>query len=218
MMHGYFKQVVKGLTPGGYYTISAWMGFFGGNDTFLSKCNIYLEALGLLGSKTTPYPAANVLDVQNHPENWLRYAVTNRATAAGEIEVRLHFNKFGTTSTWEYRNFNAFYDHVAVVPLGQSEYQPPYQIVSCTRSNLDLTLTWQSVMNNRYRILYSSDPSLPLASWSWVKWSPKLDTNLYATGATYTFQTNLGCLLAYDPSFDPAAPLFFRIYQRGYEP
>jgi len=218
MMHGYFKQVVKGLTPGNYYTISAWMGFFGGNDAYLAKCNIYLEALGLMGSKTTPYPSANVTNVQNNPGGWWRYAVTNRATSAGEIEVRLHFNKFGTTSTWEYRNFNAFYDHVAVVPQGQSEYLPDYTILSCTRSNLDLTLSWQSVMNQRYRIAYSRDLALPLASWSWVKWSPKLDTNLYATGATYTFQTNLACLFAYDPSFNPAAPLFFRIRQWGYEP
>lgn len=217
MMHGYFKQVVKGLTPGGYYEISAWMGFFGGNDSYLSKCNIYLEALGLLGSKTTPYPSANVTNVQNNPGGWWRYAVTNRATTAGEIEVRLHFNKFGTTSTWEYRNFNAFYDHVAVVPLGQSEYAPAYQILSCTRSNLDLTLTWQSVMNNSYRIQYTTNLFDPW-SWAFVKWSPKLDTNLYATGATYTFKTNLACLFSYDPAFDSGAPLFFRISERSYRP
>jgi hypothetical protein len=217
MMHGYFKQVVKGLTPGGYYTISAWMAFFSGNDNYLDKCNIYLEALGLQGSKTTPYPSANVTNVNNNPAGWFRYAVTNRATSAGELEVRLHFNKFGTTSTWEYRNFNAFYDHVAVVPVGQSEYAPPYSILSCVRSNLDLTLTWESVMNNRYRIQYSRNLSDP-GSWSWVNWGPKVDTNLYATGATYTFKTNLACMFAFDPSFDPAAPVFFRLYQRGYEP
>jgi hypothetical protein len=222
MMHAYFKQVVKGLTPGAYYTISAWMGFFGGNSTYLNKCNIYLEAVGLMGSKTTPYPDANVLNVQNNPAGWLCYAVTNRATSAGEIEVRLHFNKFGTTSTWEYRNFNAFYDHVAVMPQGQWEnqgaYRPEYKILSCTRSNLDLTLTWQSVMNNRYRIQYTRDLSAPLASWPFVTWSPKVDTNLYATGAIYTFKTNLTCMFSFDPAFDPAAPLFFRIHQWGYEP
>jgi hypothetical protein len=217
MMHGYFKQIVKGLTPGAYYDVSAWMAFFSGNDAYLAKCNIYLEAIGLLGSKTTPYPAANVTNVNNNPAGWWRYAVTNRATSAGEIEVRLHFNKFGTTSTWEYRNFNALYDHVAVVPTGQSEYLPAYKILSCTRSNLDLTLTWQSVMNNRYRIQYTRDLFNP-ASWSFVQWSPKLDTNLYASGTNYTFTTNLACLFSYDPSVDLTKPLFFRIYSRGYQP
>ncbi len=218
LMHAYFKQVVKGLQPGGYYKISAWMGFFGGNDAFLGKCNIYLEALGLLGSKTTPYPAANVLNVQNNAAGWQCYAVTNRATSAGEIEVRLHFNKFGTEAYWEWRNFNAFYDHVAVVPAGQSEYAPLYRIVSCVRSNQDLTLTWESVMNNSYRIQYARDLSAPVASWPFVEWSPKVDTNLYATGSIYTFKTNLTCMFSFDPAFDPTAPLFFRITSRGYQP
>jgi len=298
MMHAYFKQVVKGLTPGGYYTVSAWMGFFGGNDSYLNKCNIYLEAVGLLGSKTTPYPTANVLDVQNHPENWLRYTVTNRATSAGEIEVRLHFNKFGTTSTWEYRNFNAFYDHVAVEPVAPAtpptldlvvsvtnltatfkwntlaystydleistdygpwsrlatglratgptltyiaqlptaprsmlsrviphtyvpsnlpEFLPVYRTVSIARSNRDIALTWESVPNNRYRLQVSQNLQNP-ASWSWVTWSPKLDTNLYATGTFLTFKTNLDCLFASDPSVDLTKPLFFRVFSRSYEP
>jgi hypothetical protein len=217
MMHAYFKQVVTNLTPGAYYVISAWMGLFGGNDAYLAKFNIYLEAVGLLGSRTTPYPSANVTNVQNNPGGWWRYAVTNRATSAGTIEVRLHFNKFGTVNNWEWRNFNAFYDHVALVPLGQSEYLPPYQLLSSIRSNRDLTLTWQSVMNNSYRIQYTKTPYNP-GSRAFVQWSPNLDTNLYATGTNYTFKTNLACLLAYDPSVDVTKPLFFRVYSRGYQP
>ena len=220
LMHAYFKQIVTGLTPGGSYVISAWMGFGSRNDTFRGKCWIYLEALGgpnRTTSKTTPYPSGQVENVTDNPAGWLPYAVTNTASSRGEIEVRLHFDKFSTTSTWEYRNFNAYYDHVAVVPLGQPEYLPPYQILSCTRSNLDLTLTWQSVINNRYRIQYSRDLSDP-ASWAFVQWSPKQDTNLYATGTNYTFKTNLACLFTYDPSVDVTKPLFFRIHSRGYEP
>jgi len=220
MMHAYFKQIVRGLTPSASYNIGAWMAFFSSNDNYLNKCNIYLEALGGPGrtlSKTTPYPAANVANVNNNPGGWARYAVTNTASSAGEIEVRLHFNKFGTTSTWEYRNFNAFYDHVSVVPVGQSEYVPPCQMVSCIRSNMDITLSWNSVMNNHYRIQYTRNLFDP-ASWEWVRWSPSVDTNLYATGTNYTFKTNLACLFSFDPAFDPDAPLFFRIYQRGYQP
>jgi hypothetical protein len=326
MMHAYFKQIVKGLTPGASYSISAWMAFFSGNDGYVDKCNIFLEALGgptRTLSKTTPYPSANVTNINNNPAGWWRYAVTNTASSAGEIEVRLHFNKFGVTSYWEWRNFNAFYDHVAVMPLSQSlpppddlaititnqpaliphrtvtngivtitwttvtnqvaiftwrtvmyntydievtsdfvswskfatdlwatgptstytaalpvgaigpqvfrivphnyvapspsAFLPPYKFVSLTRSNLDLTLSWESVMNNSYRIQYTRDLYNP-ASWAFVPWSPKLDTNLYATGATYTFKTNLAYLFSFDPAFDPATPLFFRISSRGYQP
>jgi hypothetical protein len=302
MMHAYFKQIVKGLTPGAKYAISAWMGFFSNNNDYLNRCNIFLEALGgptRTSSKTTPYPSANVTNVQNNPGGWWRYAVTNTASGVGEIEVRLHFNKFGVTSSWEWRNFNAFYDHVAVMPLSQptpppdglvitvanqtivftwktvmyntydievtsdfvswskfasglratgptltytapcaagaispqvfriaphnyvapspSEFLPPYKIVSLTRSNQDLMLSWESVMNNSYRIQYTRDLSDP-ASWAFVKWGPKLDTNLYAAGVTYTFKTNLASLFSFDPAFDPAAPLFFRISSRGYQP
>jgi hypothetical protein len=106
---------------------------------------------------------------------------------------------------------------VSVVPTGQSGYQPPYNLLSCTQSNQDLTLTWQSVRNNRYRIQYTRDLSDP-ASWAFVQWSPKLDTNLYATGPTCMFKTNLACLFGYEPSVDVTKPLFFRIYSRAYEP
>jgi hypothetical protein len=326
MMHAYFKQIVKGLTPGASYRISAWMAFFTSNDGYLDKCKVYLEALGgptRTSSKTTPFPSANVTNINNNPAGWWRYAVTNTASNVGEIEVRLHFNKFGTTGSWEWRNFNAFYDHVAVMPLSQSppppddlaitvtnqtariphrtvtngivtitwttvtnqiaiftwrtalyntydieltsdfvswskfatdlwamgptttytaplvgsaigprvfrivphnyvtpspsEFLPPYKIVSLTRSNEDLTLSWESVMNNSYRIQYTSDLFDP-ASWAFVKWSPKLDTNLYATGVTYTFKTNLVRLFSFDPAFDPNVPLFFRIFSGSYQP
>ncbi len=216
-MHGYFKQVVKHLDPGASYTISAWMAFFSNNDGYLAKCNIYLEALGGQGSQTTPYPAGNVQNVRGNIPGWQRYAVTNTATAAGEIEVRLHFNKYLDCDTWEFKNFNAYYDHVAVTPTGRATYQPPYTITSFTRANQTISLTWQSVMNNAYRIQVSSDLENP-NSWSWLPWSPKVDTNLYAPGETFTFQTNLTSLFSQHPGYNPDAPLFFRIYAKSFEP
>ena len=72
-------------------------------------------------------------------------------------------------------------------------------------------------MNNKYRLQVSSDLSNP-ASWSFVQWNPKVDTNIHATGTSHTFQTNLLSLFSYDPSFDPDAPLFFRIYSEPYVP
>jgi hypothetical protein len=228
MMHAYFRQVVTNLTPNASYACSAWMAFWGGD--YLSKVNIYLEAIGgPTGgiSKTTPYPSGNVLNINpaggvGNINNWQKYAVTNTASPSGKIELRLHFNKFSSIAgTWEFKNCNAFYDHVAVMPIGQTDMDPrlmpPYKIVSFTRTNQNIALTWESVMNNRYRLQVSTNLSDP-ASWSWVKWSPKLDTNLVATASTFTFQTNLSSLFAYDPSYDPNAPVFFRIHCTSFKP
>jgi hypothetical protein len=220
-MHAYAKQVVKGLNPSSSYDVSAWMAFFGGD--YLLKCDIFLEAIGGQGSLTTPYPTGTVLN--NNPaeggsaSNWRKYTVTTRPNGAGEIEIRLHFNKKGTVASLrEFKNFNAFYDHVSVVPAGQTVYEPPFSITSFTRTNQDITLTWQSVMNNSYRLQVSTNLSEDPNSWAWVKWSPAVDTNLYATGAVYTFQTNLTSVFAYDPTIPTMPSLFFRIRGQSFRP
>jgi hypothetical protein len=107
---------------------------------------------------------------------------------------------------------------VAVVPAGQTSYQPDFSITSFTRTNQDITLTWQSVMNNSYRLQYSTSLSEDPGSWAWIQWSPAVDTNLYATGAVFTFKTNLTTMFAYDPTFDTSAPLFIRIRGRSFQP
>lgn len=217
-MHAYAKQVVKGLDHGSSYDVSAWMAFFGGG--YLDKCDIFLEAIGDAGSLTTPYPASNVLNISGgNAGNWRKYTVTTTPNSAGEIEIRLHFNKKGTVASLrEFKNFNAFYDHVSVVPAGQTSYQPDFSITSFTRTNQDITLTWQSVMNNSYRLQYSTNLSEDPNSWSWVQWGPAMDTNLYATGAVFTFKTNLTSMFAYDPTIDTTASLFFRIRGRSFQP
>jgi hypothetical protein len=211
--HAYFKQVVTNLTPGASYTISAWMTQFGKT----TKADVYLEALGGLGARRT---VSVVNDAKNNPAGWQPYAVTNTADANGQIEVRLHMNKNMTdvSSLWSYREINAFFDHVAVMPEGQTESpMPEYQIVAFARSNQDLTLTWETLMNNRYRLQYSTNLSDP-AAWAWVERSPYLDTNFFATGPTFTFQTNLASLFAFNPAVDLEAPLFFRIHSTSFKP
>jgi hypothetical protein len=218
MMHAYFKQVITNLTPNANYACSAWMAFWGGD--YLGKVNIYLEAIGGpngLISRTAPYPVGTVQNINGNPGGWQRYSVTNTANPSGRIELRLHFNKFSSINSWEWRNCNAFYDHVSVVPIGQAGYQPPYRIVSFTRTNQNIALSWQSVMNNRCRLQVSSNPADP-GSWAWVQFSPKVDTNLVPTGSSYTFQTNLSSLFSYDPGFNPNAPLFFRVFTSTFQP
>jgi len=209
LCHAYFKQVVTNLTPNASYSISAWITQWGRTDVSL----VYLEALGGLGSKKTPYVTA---DARNNPAGWQRYAVTNTADANGQIEVQLHLCKNTSTANWVYLESNAFFDDVAVVPAGQTEYMPPYKIVAFARTNQDITLTWETVMNNQYRLQCSTNVSDP-SSWVFVQRSPYLDTNWAATATSFTFKTNLLSLFSYDPGFDPSAPLFFRIHSTSYK-
>jgi hypothetical protein len=215
VMHAYFKQVVTNLAPLAQYQVSAWMTQWGGH---VEAAQIWMEVLGgALGnvSRKTPYVTSAA--------NWQRYTVTNSASSSGQLEIQLHYNKINAVTSWEYRNQNAFYDHVCLMPVGQTEYMPPYNIVSVARTNQNITLQWQAVMNNRYHIQASTNISDP-NSWVMVPRQPsnpgaaKLDTNLFATGTSLTFKTNLVSLFSYDPAFDLSAPLFFRIHSTSFQP
>ncbi len=210
-MHGYFRQVVTNLTPGASYSISAWMGHVGRTD----KTDVYLEAIGGLGSRRTENVTALVFGSGNYV-NWRSYGVTNTANNYGEIEVRLHMNKAFTINSWGYREIGVIFDHVAVVPAGQTEYMPPYKIVSLARTNQDVSLTWETVMNNRYRPQYATNISEPM-SWYSVERGPRLDTNFFATGTSFTFKTNLLSMFASDPSFDTNGPLYFRVQSTSFK-
>jgi hypothetical protein len=225
VMHAYFKQVVTNLTPGASYSVSAWMTQFGDHT---DAAQIYMQVLGGAAgniSRQTPYVTDNA---QNNPAGWKMYAVTNTASSSGQLEIQLHYNKIKNVGDaahnyWEYRNQNAYYDHVCVIPEGQTEYLPPYQIVSVVRTNQDIALTWETVMNNRYHIRASTNLSDP-NSWVMVErqlnnpGAAKLDTNLFATGTSLTFKTNLVSWFSYDPAFDPNKPMFFRIYSTSFQP
>ncbi len=206
--HAYFKQVVTNLAPGNY-AISAWIVQWGRTDV----SQVYMETLGGLGSKRTVNVTA---DARNNPAGWQRYTVTNTPDANGKIEVQLHMCKNTTTANWVFLESNAFFDDVSVVTAGQTEYMPPYKMLSILRTNQDITLNWESVMNNQYRLQYSTNVSDP-NSWYFVQLNPYLDTNYFAAGTNFTFKTNLLSMFAFDPAFDPAAPLYFRIYSTSYK-
>ncbi len=233
-VHAYFRQVVSGLQPGARYACSAWMvqSARSGNANHLA--DEYMETIGTSTLRTASVTANADGTYGSGPTAWARYTLTNTANASGQIELRLHYDKTATISyannPWEYRNCNGFFDRVSVVPEGQTEYQPPYAIVSIGRTGPDVMLQWETVMNNRYRIQASTNVSDP-ASWHWVERSPTLDTYFSALGTTFTFTTNVPSLFYYDPPaptlppelrnrvyFDAEAPLFFRIYAESYQP
>jgi hypothetical protein len=153
----------------------------------------------------------------DNPSGWNRYDLTTTASDSGQIEIRLHYNKNGATSQEKWRNMLGIFDHVCLKPTGQGDYLPSYKVLSLTRSNEDISLTWEAVMNNSYRLEVSSNPADP-TPWPLVQSSPYLDPNLFATGPTITFRTNLVSMFSYNPAFDPSAPLFFRIRASSFQP
>ena len=83
-------------------------------------------------------------------------------------------------------------DHVPVVMVFNNPYDKPFQLLSFTRSNLTVTLNWQSVPGQPYRV----ESSTNLSAWS------ILASNLVATGTTFTYATNLNDIVR-----------FFRVYR-----
>jgi endonuclease/exonuclease/phosphatase family metal-dependent hydrolase len=83
-------------------------------------------------------------------------------------------------------------DHIPVLMSFNNPYDKPFQLLSFTRSNLTVTLNWQSVPGQPYRV----ESSTNLIAWS------TLASNLVATGTTFTYATNLN---------DPAR--YFRVYR-----
>ncbi len=229
-MHAYFRQVVSGLQPGSNYVCSAWMVQYGRFTNPNHLADEYMETIGTQDLRTDSVTN----NASNNPYAWAMYALTNAATPSGQIEIQLHYNKTRTiaygSNPWEYRNCNGYFDRVAVVPEGQTDFQPPYSIVSFDHTGPDVGLLWETVMNNRYRIQASANVADP-ASWHWVERSPLLDTFFSALGTSLTFTTNVPSMFYYDPPapslppewrtrvyFDPDAPLFLRIYAESYQP
>ena len=78
-------------------------------------------------------------------------------------------------------------DHLPVLMTFNNPYDKPFQLLSFTRSNLTVTLNWQSVPGQPYRV----ESSTNLTTWS------TLANNLVATGSTFTYTTNLNDAMRY---------------------
>jgi endonuclease/exonuclease/phosphatase family metal-dependent hydrolase len=72
-------------------------------------------------------------------------------------------------------------DHLPVLMTFNNPYDKPFQLLSFTRSNLTVTLKWESVPGQPYRVESSTNLNT---------WSP-LSPQLLATGSTFTYATNL---------------------------
>jgi endonuclease/exonuclease/phosphatase family metal-dependent hydrolase len=83
-------------------------------------------------------------------------------------------------------------DHYPVLLVFNNPFDRPFEIISVTRTNLTVTLRWESVFGQPYRVESSSN----LVTWA------TLANNLVATGKNHVYSTNL-----------TAAERFFRVYR-----
>ncbi len=72
-------------------------------------------------------------------------------------------------------------DHLPVMLVFNNPYDQPFRLLSLARDDQEVTLTWESVSGQTYRV----ETATTLAAWS------TLAGNLLATGATFVFTTNL---------------------------
>jgi endonuclease/exonuclease/phosphatase family metal-dependent hydrolase len=87
---------------------------------------------------------------------------------------------------------NTASDHLPVFMVFGNPFGTPFRLLSIGRTNQIVSLQWESVSNRSYQIEVSSN----LAAWT------PLATNLTATGANFTFTTNV-----------PDSVKFFRVYR-----
>ena len=78
-------------------------------------------------------------------------------------------------------------DHLPVLMTFNNPYNLPFRLLSLTRSNLTVTLNWETVPGQPYRV----EGSTNLTTWS------ALASHLVATSNSYTFGTNLNDAVRY---------------------
>ena len=72
-------------------------------------------------------------------------------------------------------------DHLPVLMSFNNPYDRPFRLLAVTRTNLAVTLRWETVPGQPYRV----ETSTNLTTWD------ALASNLVATSNSYTFGTNL---------------------------
>jgi hypothetical protein len=109
--HAYYTQTVSNLTANANYVVSGSI-----NLTFIGngKDHVYIETLG------GPAGTTSVVSPDVSATGWIQYSVTNAATPAGTLEVRIHSNKETTPPKLPglalYLLFDAFFDNFSLTP------------------------------------------------------------------------------------------------------
>jgi len=181
--HAYFTQTVSNLFANAQYVVSGQINIGYLNDKF----HVFIETLG------GPAGTTSVVSPDVNTTGWSLHWVTNTASTAGTLTVRLHLSKQAQTPALpgvaKYYLCDARFDEfsLALAPLVRP------RILSLTVTNQSAAFNWTTVAGNLYDIEVSSN----LTSWS------KFQTNLSGVGTNLTYTTNLVA--------DPSVPQFFRI-------
>ena len=135
-MHAYLTQTISNLVPGADYAVTSWMIQPGqGDEGWYSKVHVYCETLGALGSVKSA-AATNSYQAR---------VVTNRADAAGRLEIRLHFDKSGATSGDKWFYIDAWFDNVSMalvsLPANRAPVAYSQSLTATEDAPLAVTLT-----------------------------------------------------------------------------
>jgi hypothetical protein len=112
LAHAYFSQTISNLVAGHTYNVSGWMNWEGGATSGFGNApttyRIYFEAIGGLGTARSPdYPDTN-------GDVFTQYFLTQKPDANGNIEIRLHLDKFGWCNYDKLVMVNGYFDDFSV--------------------------------------------------------------------------------------------------------
>ena len=105
----YFTQTVTNLVPGDTYIVTGWINksFINGND------HTYIETVG------GPSGTTSVVSPDVSAKNWIQYSVTNTASYAGKMEVRLVERKqkmtLASAGVAKYKQCDNRFDDISLV-------------------------------------------------------------------------------------------------------
>lgn len=165
--HAYLEQVVSGLVPGATYTVSAWMRHVWDRT---DKYRVYIEALGGGSPQVSP----------NSTTTYAKYTLTQTADANGQLRLRLHVEKFATTTSDKV--CDGYFDDCSVSGEAGGPPNPPTGGSATAVSPNQITWGWtraQGVTNEVYRA-YDSPTDGALKWTSGVQATSYTETGLMA--------------------------------------
>ncbi len=188
--HAYFEQVVSGLTPGASYTISGWMRHVWERT---DKYHVYIEAIGGGAAQSSAYSTTT----------YAQYTISQTADSGGQLRVRLHLDKYATTTSDKV--CDAHFDDMSVVPVGGTVPSPPTGGTAVADSPAQITWGWTRAAGSSGEFYRAYDA----ASGGSLKWtsgaqaasyaeSGLVANTLYGSGAASGNQRHLATFQVYE--------------------
>ena len=159
--HAYLEQVVTGLTPGVSCTVSGWMRHVWDRT---DKYHVYIEAIGGGSPQISAYSTTT----------YAQYTLTQTADAAGQLKIRLHVDKYATTTSDKV--CDGYFDDCSVVPAGGPAPNPPTGGGAVANSPSQITWSWTRAAGASGEVYRAYDQP----SGGTIKWTSALQASSYA--------------------------------------